>query len=706
MPNRRGFSLIEVLVAVALSTLLLGMALVNLWPARNSASSRSLAESLAEELRLAGRSAIASGVPVAVALPTQGSGPHCQSLYTLSGQQTPQMGRVRNYAQEFPGTYLCVGTWGRSGAGGWTRNQPHPMSNSDDFNPAAWINPVSGLDPTLIFTPAGTVTSNGLPLWNGEFYLVASTGVEFQSASVPGSGPALNYFSLQRLSKPWTVRVTASGSVTVLNGLAGSDGTTGLEDRSFATAAPPAPPLTTLPLNTAPTIATCQISPEPPDGSAAGETVVAPDEHISLRVTATDAQGDQLYCSWAASAGDFSSPVRQRMELEGAQWVSTWEWRPPVGVQTGSYTLTCTITDQRGAATTGGAQGSLAVTVQASPYIVFGDCSDGWIPKKIKRIRLSGAGETVLPKPEGEFWADLKVSPNGDKLVYTSFGSWLYSCNSDGTGPNWLSFDPVGPSYTFFLFGFLNGLPSFSPTGTQMVYPAYSAFPVDGPSIDLFICNTMGGGTSRFTNNDALTESHPMWSGDGQIIVYRSHDEDTGESEIRFKPVSGGPSVALTAAMPGNQTPVDLCPNLVGGMYRLFYRDLEQAQQFRVMDFDLAGTVTPVGVMNPSSGTFRGGAISTDGTKVTYREILDVYVANADGSGVLNLSNGPSGFYNDDPVFTPDGSQVVFLRMNLASPMAGDLYRARVDGSALARITRGNQVISKMSTLSGWDIVP
>jgi len=216
----KAFSLLELTLTVGLSALLLGMAVVNLWPARTSANSRSLADSLAEELRLAGRLAIASGAPVGVALPTGGTGPHCQAVYLLTGEQKPHLERVRSFAQEFGGTFVCVGTW-PTGAGSWTRTAPQPMSNSDGWNSVSWVNPVRAQDPVLIFTPAGTVTSNGMPRYNGNFCLVTSQGVRYQATSVTGSGPALAYYQLQNLAKPYTVLVSPAGAVEVQPGLPG-----------------------------------------------------------------------------------------------------------------------------------------------------------------------------------------------------------------------------------------------------------------------------------------------------------------------------------------------------------------------------------------------------------------------------------------------------------------------------------------------------
>ncbi|MFN8608221.1 MAG: GspH/FimT family pseudopilin [Vulcanimicrobiota bacterium] len=707
MRASRGFSLIELILTVAISSLLLAMAVVNLWPARTAASSHSLADSLAEELRLARRSAVASGVPVAVALATSGLGPHSQALYTLTGAQRPQLERVRNFAQEFSGTYICTGIWGVSG-GAWTRTQPKPLSNADTFDSSAWTNPVNPLDPTLIFTPSGSATSNGMPLCNGNFVLVASQGVQFQTTSLAGSGPSLNYHSLQRLAKPYCIQVSPAGHVSVQSGLLATDGSVALEERSFDSPASPPPPSATLPANTPPSITACEIFPKPPEDTPAGTALIAPDQHLSLRVTATDSQGDRLYCRWTASDGVFSSPIEDRMEWDGSHWVSNWEWRPPGGVQSGNYSLTCSVRDQRGAVVSGGANGSLTVSLESGPNIVFGACNaDSIFPKKAKTICLNGTGERLIS--ENGLCGEWIASSDGSELIYLFGGGLFYACHKDGSGNRMLSFDASTMQMAFSLGKALFGRPAVSPEGTRVVIAAWPAIAL-GPSasVDLFICD-LKGLSMRPLVATAADEDYAFWSGDGRFIVHRS--ADSSGTEVMVKPAAGGPSFCLTAGLVGDQSPVDLCPSLVNGHYRLLYHSDDPNLPLHVLDFDSSGAI-----LNPNVGQFgayrtfgQHARLSPDGSKVAYSDGLNLSIANADGSGLVTVSGGPGLSLNDTPVFTPDSTQVVFWsNRNCASDsFRGDLYRVRVDGSGLRRITRNNQVLTSVFfPFAGWDIVP
>ena len=75
----RGFSLIELMVAVMLAAIMLSLGFTGLNKARTSGNSRGLATAVASELRLAREKAIAKGSPVAVVV-AQGD---CRSFFYL-----------------------------------------------------------------------------------------------------------------------------------------------------------------------------------------------------------------------------------------------------------------------------------------------------------------------------------------------------------------------------------------------------------------------------------------------------------------------------------------------------------------------------------------------------------------------------------------------------------------------------------------------
>lgn len=84
-------------------------------------------------------------------------------------------------------------------------------------------------------------------------------------------------------------------------------------------------------------------------------------------------------------------------------------------------------------------------------------------------------------------------------------------------------------------------------------------------------------------------------------------------------------------------------------------------------------------------------AFSPDGEQVVFaREEPDpdggparsgIYIVNADGTGLTQLTDNPSSFGESSPTFSPDGEHIVFARFG------GGIFRIDRDGSDLIRLT-------------------
>lgn len=91
-------------------------------------------------------------------------------------------------------------------------------------------------------------------------------------------------------------------------------------------------------------------------------------------------------------------------------------------------------------------------------------------------------------------------------------------------------------------------------------------------------------------------------------------------------------------------------------------------------------------------GTFLGEglAFSSDGHLVAYAQSEDIYVANADGTGVRNVSNSPD-VRDYPPVWSPDGSRLAFPAHSLGDEVNGTqnihIVVVNADGSGLTSIT-------------------
>jgi Tol biopolymer transport system component len=83
---------------------------------------------------------------------------------------------------------------------------------------------------------------------------------------------------------------------------------------------------------------------------------------------------------------------------------------------------------------------------------------------------------------------------------------------------------------------------------------------------------------------------------------------------------------------------------------------------------------------------------SPDGTQLVFARALadlsasQIWIMNADGSNQHQLLHDPSGF-DDQPNFSPDGSQVVFQRCRFPNLSPCAVFRIQADGTGLAALT-------------------
>jgi Tol biopolymer transport system component len=120
----------------------------------------------------------------------------------------------------------------------------------------------------------------------------------------------------------------------------------------------------------------------------------------------------------------------------------------------------------------------------------------------------------IKPGFDGGAWLDW--SPDAQKLIYNSNTSdrGLYMVNRDGTGRQ----------------RFEDGAyPIWSPDGKKIAY-------IGGATIDIFIKNADGTGTSRnISNEPGVLEIYPQWSPDGKQMVYTVYAGDNEKVPAAIK---------------------------------------------------------------------------------------------------------------------------------------------------------------------------
>ena len=87
---------------------------------------------------------------------------------------------------------------------------------------------------------------------------------------------------------------------------------------------------------------------------------------------------------------------------------------------------------------------------------------------------------------------------------------------------------------------------------------------------------------------------------------------------------------------------------------------------------------------------------SPDGTRITFSDFADIYVVNADGSNLLNLTSGPTeNSRADHPSWSPDGTRIAYtyapssLKVVAATGGAIDADRLESGRAVGARVVAG-----------------
>lgn len=543
--RRRGFSLLEVLIAVALAALVVGLSLVNLRRPREGAESRSVAEAVAEELRLARLAAMARHIPVAVGFPSaNASNPICQGLYVLEGDEKPRVTRSKLFAGDFPGAVIGQAFWPLDSARmhdpalANTTADVLSHSSNDALQVSTWAPAAYARDTLFVFTPSGAVRTNGAVHFDGSYHLLVSEGMEY-AAGNPGGGGTLAYAAPSRVCQPYTINLSLSGQISVSTGV--TAGTLAESTGRIPTAGGPLPPALALGANASPTIVGVDVGPKNSDTMPAGvNVVVALDGHVTLRTRATDPNGDPLFCEWVSDGdqGTFSSPVQDRMDWDQAQgcWVCLWEWRPdPTMAVDDEVRLTCTVRDRSLAAIAAVSSSAINVHIGRGGRVVYTSYNDdGWAD--IGMVNLDGSGERLLTDTPDQDEMGASYSPDGQRIAYSVFDEnngtqdvWVM--NYDGTGAhqltNTVDYDEW-PPYVW------------SPDGTRIACEGDDYLTTDS---GIFVIAADGSNiTSIATTSPGDYCYCPTWSRDGQALVFAA---DSGM--WYYNVVSGGtPTRILT----------------------------------------------------------------------------------------------------------------------------------------------------------------
>lgn len=194
-----------------------------------------------------------------------------------------------------------------------------------------------------------------------------------------------------------------------------------------------------------------------------------------------------------------------------------------------------------------------------------------------------------------------------------------------------------------------------------------------GGALDVFVVGPAG--VQRVTTNPDH-EQFDGWSPDGNRLAFIRFPPETGDFTSHIVNTDGSNDVVVERGL------VQWSPNWTK---RNSYR--EGRLVVTNPDGSNAVIVTP-----PAGDTVYGGWWAPDGSKLAFvyaptRAVLsDIYVVNADGSGLRNLTNSPN-VAEEYANWSPDGTRLAMSGHNYFNGIGSSLYVANVNGSEISRIT-------------------
>ncbi|HSG98425.1 MAG TPA: hypothetical protein VLB27_00145 [candidate division Zixibacteria bacterium] len=232
--------------------------------------------------------------------------------------------------------------------------------------------------------------------------------------------------------------------------------------------------------------------------------------------------------------------------------------------------------------------------------------------------------------------------------------------------------------------------PCWSPDGSQIVFQSDRNSSASG-HFHIHIMNTDGSDIRQVTFGETSDET-PVWSPDGSRILYSSYLTDEN-NELFIMNVDGSDIRRLTNN-PGLDGHQKFSPD---GTRIIFNRSRDTADTYNIYEMNVDGS--DIRQLTDFEDWDTYPSISPDGSRILWRRVLptggntasgrnsEIFVMNRDGSDPVNISNHPD--FDGYPAWAPDGSKIAFASNR--DPADGNrgnfhLYIMNPDGSGVTRV--------------------
>ena len=265
-------------------------------------------------------------------------------------------------------------------------------------------------------------------------------------------------------------------------------------------------------------------------------------------------------------------------------------------------------------------------------------------------------------------------STDGKVIAFTSNRQGvtrIFLMNPDGSGVRALTRD-----------GRIETAPSLSPDGTSIAF--YSQDPASG-QIDLRVVALGSGATTVINANGRdMGPTKPSWSADGRRLAFPVHREEKQyEIWVANSDGSGARIVSDKFGKRGKGDPA-MSPD---GKRVAYVADMRGPMHLAVTDLETGESVD----LTPNVlATHESPKWSPDGKRIAFAstrddpEVVrsDIFVMNADGTGLRNLTRHPGEDFN--PSWSVDGTTIFFTSLRSGT---AQLFAVDVAGGRTQRIT-------------------
>lgn len=207
---------------------------------------------------------------------------------------------------------------------------------------------------------------------------------------------------------------------------------------------------------------------------------------------------------------------------------------------------------------------------------------------------------------------------------------------------------------------------------------------------DLYTMRSDGTGVKRLTSNEGIFDACPIWSPDGERLLYCSTEDGDFDVWMMNRDGSDRHVVQDTDCEPDSGACDEFFGNWSPDMERYTYpSSVSGNMEIYVADID--GT-DPVQLTDDPAWEDLDPVWSADGRWIAWEKLretettfeADIWIMRSDGSDQRRLT--PTDAPENEPDFSPNSRRMVFGYDGTGN---GDIYTMRIDGSDLRRITRG-----------------